>query len=121
MSDTISPSSASRRDFLKLTGLGIFGLPAAGVASHDGTYPAGTQAAPLFDFTKSSGALQPDKVVDSVCQFCNCCCRLKVHVKDGRIIDVLGEPEDPVQAGGMCVKGEMMTQLVYNRFRLTKP
>ncbi|WP_414583075.1 molybdopterin-containing oxidoreductase family protein [Scytonema sp. PCC 10023] len=74
-----------------------------------------------FDFTQKSGALQPDKIVDSACQFCNSLCRLKVHVKDGRIIDVLGEPDDPVQAGGFCVKGPMMTQLVYNRFRLTHP
>jgi anaerobic selenocysteine-containing dehydrogenase len=42
-------------------------------------------------------------------------------LKDGRIINVLGEPDDPVQAGGFCVKGPMMTQLVYNRFRLTQP
>ena len=34
---------------------------------------------------------------------------------------MLGEDEDPVQAGGLCVKAEMMTQLVYNRFRLTTP
>lgn len=74
-----------------------------------------------FDFTQKSGALQPDKIVDSACQFCNSLCRLKVHVKDGRIIEVLGEPDDPVQAGGFCVKGPMMTQLVYNRFRLTHP
>ncbi|KAB8321166.1 molybdopterin-dependent oxidoreductase [Tolypothrix campylonemoides VB511288] len=74
-----------------------------------------------FDFTQKSGALQPDKIVDSACQFCNSLCRLKVHVKDGRIIDMLGEPDDPVQAGGFCVKGPMMTQLVYNRFRLTHP
>ena len=60
-------------------------------------------------------------MIDSACQFCNSNCRLKVHIKDGRIIDVLGEPADPVQAGGLCVKAEMMTQLVYNRFRLTKP
>lgn len=33
----------------------------------------------------------------------------------------LGEPDDPVQAGGFCVKGPMMTQLVYNRFRLRSP
>ena len=74
-----------------------------------------------FDFTQKSAALQPDKIVDSACQFCNSLCRLKVHLKDGRIIDVLGEPDDPVQAGGFCVKGPMMTQLVYNRFRLTHP
>nr|MCU0547643.1 twin-arginine translocation signal domain-containing protein [Oscillatoriaceae cyanobacterium Prado104] len=44
------------------------------------------------DFTKQSAALTPDKIVDSACQFCNSLCRLKVHVKDGRIIEVLGEP-----------------------------
>ncbi|MGF2035645.1 MAG: hypothetical protein RMZ43_010075 [Nostoc sp. CmiVER01] len=37
-------------------------------------------------------------MVDSTCQFCNSLCRLKVHLKDGRIIDVLGEPNDPVKA-----------------------
>ncbi len=76
----------------------------------------------MVDFTRQSAALQPDQVVDSACQFCNSLCRLKVHLKGGRIVEVRGEPDDPVQAGGLCVKGEMMmTQLVYNRFRLTRP
>jgi len=44
-----------------------------------------------------------------------------VQLKAGRIVDVQGEPADPVQAGNLCVKGPMMTQLVYNRFRLTQP
>ncbi|MDZ8065154.1 MAG: molybdopterin-dependent oxidoreductase [Nostoc sp. DedQUE08] len=83
------------------------------------------QAIPLqsteFDFTQKSAALQPDKIVNSACQFCNSLCRLKVHLKNGRIVDVLGEPNDPVQAGGFCIKGPMMTQLVYNRFRLKSP
>ena len=39
----------------------------------------------------------------------------------GRVIDVRGEADDPVQAGNLCVKGPMMAQLVYNRFRLTRP
>jgi anaerobic selenocysteine-containing dehydrogenase len=59
--------------------------------------------------------------VDSACQFCNSLCRLKVHLKQGRIIDVRGEPDDPVQAGELCVKASLMTQLVYNRFRLKQP
>src|SRR5207247_5537419 len=74
------------------------------------------------DFTRQSAALEADTVVDSACQFCNSLCRLKVHLKNGRIIEVRGEPDDPVQAGGLCVKGEtMMTQLIYNRHRLTRP
>src|SRR5262245_35695388 len=43
-------------------------------------------------FTRQSAALQPDKIVDSACQFCNSLCRLKVHLKSGRVINILGEP-----------------------------
>src|SRR5262249_40354897 len=72
-------------------------------------------------FTGQSAALQPDKIVDSACQFCNSLCRLKVQMKSGRVIDILGEPDDPVQAGNFCVKGPMMVELAYNRHRLTTP
>jgi formate dehydrogenase (coenzyme F420) alpha subunit len=121
--------SASRRNFLKgvalstavVTGTDLLKRQKEVEAASDGFYPAKLAQAQEFDFTKQSGALQPDRIVDSACQFCNSLCRLKVHVKDGRIIDVVGEPNDPVQAGGFCVKGPMMTQLVYNRFRLTHP
>jgi anaerobic selenocysteine-containing dehydrogenase len=65
-----------------------------------------------FDFTHESAALEADQIIDSACQFCNSLCRLKVHLKDHRIIDVRGEPDDPVQAGGLCVKASLMTQLV---------
>src|SRR4029077_20742094 len=99
------------------------GLPDASLTAGQDRRRASPEIQPAdFDFTRQSGALQPDKIVDSACQFCNSLCRLKVHLKDGRIVEVLGEPADPVQAGGLCVKGqEMMTQLVYNRHRLTHP
>ncbi|HZV01351.1 MAG TPA: molybdopterin-dependent oxidoreductase [Planctomycetota bacterium] len=117
----------SRRGFLK--GAALLGAAASGSvlgphraeADGDGNYPTTDHPSPGYDFTKGSGALQADKVIDSACQFCNSLCRLKVKVKNGRVLDVLGEPEDPVQAGGLCVKGPMMTQLVYNRLRLTRP
>src|SRR5215470_15131024 len=72
-------------------------------------------------FTRQSAALQPDNIVDSACQFCNSLCRLKVQMKSGRVIGILGEPDDPVQAGNFCVKGPMMVELAYNRLRLTTP
>jgi len=116
----------SRRGFLKGSAIGVAAvsgvklLESKADATEQGYYPA-TSSHAEYDFTLGSGALQPDTIVDSACQFCNSLCRLKVHVKNGRIIDVLGEPDDPVQAGGFCVKGPMMTQLVYNRFRLSRP
>jgi len=126
--NTQDKNSFSRRSFLRggmltalATGAGSI-VPAEARAGADGTYPSQAPfPANTFDLTKASGALQADQVVNSVCQFCNSCCRLKVHLKDGRIIDVTGETGDPVQDGGICVKGPMMTQLVYNRFRLTTP
>src|SRR5262249_60191783 len=71
--------------------------------------------------TRAWAPLEPDGVVTSACQFCNSLCGLKVHLKAGRVIDVRGEDRDPVQAGELCVKAHLMPQLVYNRFRLTRP
>ena len=129
-SEPAAHDGLSRRHFLRETLLGAGALGTLGLSSssargaNEGLYPATRDAASTasFDFTKASSALQADRIVDSACQFCNSLCRLKVHLKDGRIIDVVGETADPVQAGGLCVKGEqLMTQLVYNRFRLKTP
>jgi anaerobic selenocysteine-containing dehydrogenase len=110
-----------RRDLLQGVALGtatLAGLPLL-PATSDAEPPATTAAS--ADFTRDSAALEPDKVVTSACQFCNSLCGLKVHLKAGRVIDVRGMADDPVQAGALCVKGPMMAQLVYNRHRLRTP
>src|SRR5262245_43419208 len=101
----------SRRGFFKGVALGAGGL-ATGLpladearAGAEGYFPAPGSTLLQYDFTKDSAALQPDQVIDSACQFCNSLCRLKVHLKAGRVIGIRGEPDDPVQAGGLCVKG----------------
>lgn len=123
---TDSTDRFSRRDFVQGIGIaagGAFltGDPSTSDASADGYYPTTTSSQVQYDFTRQSAALQSDQVVHSACQFCNSNCRLKVHLKNGRIIDIQGESEDPVQAGGLCIKGPMMAQLVSNRNRLTRP
>ena len=112
-------ADVSRRELLQTTSL--LGLAALGGPGLVGSPESIADRQVPFDFTKQSGALQPDAIVPSACQFCNSLCRLNVHLKDGRIIDVVGEKNDPVQDGGICVKGPMMAQLVYNRFRLHTP
>src|SRR5690349_15727167 len=116
----------TRRLFVKGTVSGIAGAGATqgcvqNARGADSKYPASQSAPVEFDFTQGSGALGSDKVIDSACQFCNSLCRLKVHVRAGRVIDITGETDDPVQAGGICDKGPMMTQLLYNPLRLTSP
>ena len=107
----------SRRGFLAAG-------PLAGLAGACKTPASGPGAAPVakhFDLTRSSAALEPDAVVDSACQFCNSLCRIKVEKKSGRVIEIRGEPADPVQAGNLCAKGPMMRELIYNRHRVTRP
>jgi anaerobic selenocysteine-containing dehydrogenase len=104
----------TRRAFVKSAAL-------AATVPHAATAAPPNPARQPTDFTDHSAALQPDRVVAGACQFCNCNCRLQIHLKAGRVIDVRGEPDDLVQAGELCVKAGMMPQMVYNRFRLTKP
>ena len=82
----------SRRGFFKTaaaasTGLSessLLGLPTD--ATPSGTDPKTPAAPGSLDFTRQSPALEADQVIDSACQFCNSLCRLKVHLKNGRII-----------------------------------
>lgn len=108
----------SRRGFLAVA-------PVAGLAGAcRTTAPAPATTAPAarhFDFTRASAALEPDAIVDSACQFCNSLCRIKVAKKSGRVIEIRGEPADPVQAGSLCAKAPMMRELIYNRHRVTHP
>jgi anaerobic selenocysteine-containing dehydrogenase len=91
--------------------------------------PAGTPAGvplkdtagTILDFTDGSAALQADTIVHGACQFCNANCRLTIGLKANRVIEVRGEPADPVQNGFLCFKGPMMVELAYNPLRLTSP
>ncbi len=119
----IDDSTVSRRHLLGFSLLGT----AAAIGNRllpdavDSQQPQSEQSRMDFDLTKGSAALQPDKIVASACQFCNSNCRLHVHLKAGRVIDITGEPADPVQAGELCVKGPMMAELVNNPHRLLRP
>ena len=74
-----------------------------------------------YDLTRESGALEPDEVVQSACQFCNSLCGIQVLKKSGRVIGIRGDEQDPVAQGGLCVKADMMPQLVYNPRRIKTP
>jgi anaerobic selenocysteine-containing dehydrogenase len=115
------PTRPDRREWLQGTALGaaaLTGLPLLPTTSQ--AEPPATTPTPA-EFTPDSAALKPDRIIASACQFCNSLCGLSVHLKAGRVIDIRGRTDDPVQAGELCVKGPMMAQLVYNRHRLRTP
>src|SRR6266478_5488783 len=58
--------------------------------------------------------------VTSVCPYCAVGCSQLVHVKGGRIINIEGNPESPINEGTLCPKGANTFQLVVNDQRTTK-
>jgi formate dehydrogenase major subunit len=60
------------------------------------------------------------KMVHSVCPYCAVGCSLNVYVKDGRVIDIEGDPESPINHGTLCPKGSATFQYTVNSSRLTQ-
>src|SRR5882762_2093848 len=58
--------------------------------------------------------------VTSVCPYCAVGCSQLVHVKGGRIINIEGNPESPINEGTLCPKGANTFQLTVNPHRITK-
>ncbi|MFF8481896.1 molybdopterin-containing oxidoreductase family protein [Streptomyces antibioticus] len=121
----------SRRGFVRGSVIGGTGLGAPTLLPLIPAHAAQESAAPGSalptggiagaPFTYQSAALTPDRTVATACQFCNSNCRLNVDLKAGRVLAVRGEDDDPVQRGQVCVKADLMPQLVYNADRLTTP
>jgi formate dehydrogenase major subunit len=52
-----------------------------------------------------------DKVVGSICPYCAVGCGQNVYVKDGKVIQIEGDPDSPVSRGRLCPKGSASLQL----------
>lgn len=64
--------------------------------------------------------LQGTTSVPSVCPYCAVGCGQIVSVKDGRVVNIEGNPESPINEGTLCPKGAATFQLVVNPNRLTR-
>lgn len=63
----------------------------------------------------------PDKIVRSTCSICSRLCGVLVHLHDGKITKVEGDPESPVNRGRLCVKGYASVERLYHPGRLKHP
>ena len=72
---------------------------------------------PLIDLQKPVG----DEVRQTTCYMCACRCGINVHLKDGRIRYIEGNPAHPVNRGVLCAKGSAGIMQHYSPARLSKP
>jgi formate dehydrogenase major subunit len=55
--------------------------------------------------------------VASICPYCGVGCGQLVYVKQGRIVDIEGDPRSPISEGCLCPKGAATFQLVTGSHR----
>lgn len=92
--------TVTRRDLLKRSlaaGSVLGALELAG-----GSSAAADSAAP-----KTDGA----KVVKTICPYCSVGCGIEMHVKDGQVVHVKGDPDHPINEGALCSKGASVLNL----------
>ncbi|MDA9761647.1 molybdopterin-dependent oxidoreductase [Desulfobacterales bacterium] len=62
-----------------------------------------------------------DAEIDSCCQFCQVRCTTKLQVKNGKVVNVYGNPDNFWTAGSMCPKGKSLVETHYRKDRLLHP
>lgn len=64
---------------------------------------------------------QFDAEVNSCCQFCQVRCTTLVQVKNGRVVNVYGNPDNYWTEGGLCPKAQAVVELTYSPHRILYP
>ena len=62
-----------------------------------------------------------DRVERGACNICFNACPLKFHIRDGKVVGVTGNDDDPVFRGRVCPKSQTTLQLYNNSARLLTP
>jgi formate dehydrogenase major subunit len=103
----------TRRQFGKLTGAAAAGVAFSGLGSD--LSPVAARAGDM----KTKAA----KETTTICPYCavGCGAIVSTSQKDGRIINIEGDPDHVINRGALCPKGASLHQLAVNNLRLTEP
>ncbi|GAA5186856.1 nitrate reductase catalytic subunit NapA [Ferrimonas gelatinilytica] len=81
----------------------------------------------------AAGAALPTKLVQAAegpddihwdkapCRFCGVGCSILVGTRDNKVVATKGNPDSPVNKGMACVKGSMLSKVMYGEGRLSTP
>jgi formate dehydrogenase major subunit len=100
----------SRRHFL--TGTGAAGTSALFESLGIPLRPSAAFAA--------TATTQRGTITTTICPFCGVGCGQIVEVRDGRVVNIEGDPDHPINEGSVCSKGAALYQVHQNERRLGK-
>jgi anaerobic selenocysteine-containing dehydrogenase len=76
---------------------------------------------PLHDPLASPAPDAKNEVRNTTCYMCACRCGIRVHLRDGEVRYIDGNPNHPLNNGVICAKGSSGIMKQYSPARLTKP
>jgi formate dehydrogenase major subunit len=104
----------TRRDFLKITGGSALGAAVLGL---------GIDLKPIESHALNL-KLRYAQETTSICCYCAVGCGVIVHTGEagaGKVVNIEGDPDHPINEGALCSKGASLSQLVNNESRITTP
>jgi formate dehydrogenase major subunit len=101
----------TRRDFLRSSAAGGFTL--------GGLLGFGVDLRAAQEHVRSVKIVK-GKQYYSVCPYCGVGCGQIVSVREGKIVNIEGNPGSPISRGALCPKGSATFQLAVNPNRVTK-
>jgi formate dehydrogenase major subunit len=108
-------TAMNRRQFLKRSGLVGGGAALGGVVS------LGVDPAPLRAATVPlNWKIADTRTVPTICPYCAVGCGQLMHVRNGKLVNLEGNPDSPISRGNLCPKGAAAFQLTVNPDRRTK-
>ena len=79
---------------------------------------AAAQSARSSELSARTGSA--DTMARSVCPYCAVGCGQRIFVKDGKVVQIEGDPDSPISKGRLCPKGSASKSLVTSDRRQTK-
>jgi anaerobic selenocysteine-containing dehydrogenase len=107
----------SRRDFLKISGLGVTAATVITGCGPSSRYVTRQAYANMPEYNQTGVSTY----FATTCKECPAGCGLIVRTQEGRAIKVEGNPDHPVNKGKVCSRGLTSVQGVYNPDRITGP
>jgi anaerobic selenocysteine-containing dehydrogenase len=71
--------------------------------------------------THSDAGVGRVEVKETTCYMCACRCGIRVHLRDGQVRFIEGNPNHPLNQGVICAKGSSGIMKQYSPARLTRP
>ena len=106
----MTKGTISRRGFMKAAAATGAALTAAG-------------SIPLLETTDQAFAAgSVERVMHkTACHGCTNCCPVRVYTEDGRVVKIEGDPDGPLNKGGVCLKCLSQIQTVYSPHHVLHP